>query len=30
VRPIKIAMASACPWRDEFELTHALLRNAAA
>ena len=30
VRRIKIAMASACPWRDEFELAHALLRNAAA
>ncbi len=30
VRRIKIAMASACPWQDEFELAHALLRNAAA
>jgi hypothetical protein len=30
VRRVKIAIASACPWRDEFELAHALLRNAAA
>ena len=30
VRRIKIAIASACPWRDEFELAQALLRNAAA
>jgi Transposase DDE domain group 1 len=30
VRRVKIAMASACPWQDEFELAHALLRNAAA
>jgi hypothetical protein len=30
VRRIKIAMASACPWQDEFELAHALLRNATA
>ena len=30
VRRIKISIASACPWRDEFELAHALLRNAAA
>jgi hypothetical protein len=30
VRRIKISNASACPWRDEFELAHALLRNAAA
>ncbi|HUB14298.1 MAG TPA: IS1380 family transposase, partial [Acetobacteraceae bacterium] len=30
VRRIKIAMASACPWQYEFELAHALLRNAAA
>ena len=30
VRRIKIALASACPWQDEFELAHALLRNAAA
>jgi hypothetical protein len=27
VRRIKIAIASACTWRDEFELTHALLRH---
>jgi hypothetical protein len=30
VRRIKIAIASACPWWDEFELAHALLRNAIA
>ena len=30
VRRIKIAMASACPWQDEFALAQALLRNAAA
>jgi hypothetical protein len=30
VRRIKVAMASACPWQDEFALAHALLRNAAA
>jgi Transposase DDE domain group 1 len=30
VRRIKIAMASACPWQDEFALAHARLRNAAA
>ena len=30
VRRIKIALASACPWQDEFELARALLRNAAA
>jgi Transposase DDE domain group 1 len=30
VRRVKIAMASACPWQDEFALAHALLRNAAA
>jgi hypothetical protein len=30
VRRIKIAMASACPWQDEFELAHARLRNAIA
>jgi hypothetical protein len=30
VRRIKIAMASACPWQDEFELAHARLRNAVA
>jgi len=29
VRRIKIAMASACPWQDEFALAHARLRNAA-
>jgi len=28
VRRIKIAMASACPWQDEFALAHARLRNA--
>jgi hypothetical protein len=30
VRRIKIAMASACPWRDEWELAHAFLNAAAA
>jgi Transposase DDE domain group 1 len=30
VRRIKIAMASACPWQDEFALAHARLRNALA
>ena len=30
VRRIKIAMASACPWQDEFELAHARLHNATA
>jgi len=30
VRRIKIAMASAYPWRDEWELAHLALRNAAA
>jgi hypothetical protein len=30
VRRIKIAMASACPWQDEFTLAHARLRNAIA
>ena len=30
VRRIKIAMASACPWQDEFALAHARLRNAVA
>src|SRR5713101_6747334 len=30
VRRIKIAMASACPWQDEFELAHARLCNAIA
>jgi Transposase DDE domain group 1 len=30
VRRIKLAMASAHPWRDEFALAHVRLRNAAA
>jgi Transposase DDE domain group 1 len=30
VRRIKLAMASACPWQDEFALAHVRLRNAAA
>jgi len=30
VRRVKLAMASACPWRYEFELAHARLRNATA
>jgi Transposase DDE domain group 1 len=30
VRRIKIAMASACPYQNEFRLAHALLRNAVA
>ncbi len=30
VQRIKIAMACACPWQDEFELAHARLRNAVA
>ena len=30
VRRIKLAMASACPWQNEFALAHARLRNAAA
>ena len=30
VRRIKIAMASACPWQDEFEFAHARLHNATA
>jgi hypothetical protein len=30
VRRIKLAMASACPWQDEFALAHARLRNAVA
>jgi Transposase DDE domain group 1 len=30
VRRVKIAIASACPWRNEFELAHARLRNAVA
>jgi hypothetical protein len=30
VRRIKIAMASACPWRDEFALAHLRLSQAAA
>src|SRR5690349_16020396 len=29
-RRIKVAMASACPYQDEFALAHALLRNATA
>jgi hypothetical protein len=29
-RRIKVAMASACPWQDEFALAHARLRNATA
>ena len=29
VRRIKIAMASACPWQDEFALAHVRLRNAS-
>jgi hypothetical protein len=29
VRRIKFAMASACPWQDEFALAHVRLRNAA-
>ena len=29
VRRIKVAMASACPWQDEFALAHARLRNAS-
>ncbi len=27
---IKVAMAAACPWQDEFALAHARLRNAIA
>ena len=30
VRRIKVAMASACPWQDEFAEAHARLRNAVA
>lgn len=30
VRRIKFAMASACPWQDEFALAHARLREIAA
>jgi hypothetical protein len=30
VRRIKLAMASACPWQNEFALAHLRLRNAAA
>jgi hypothetical protein len=30
VRRIKLAMASACPWQNEFALAHAQLRNAIA
>lgn len=30
VRRIKIAMASACPWQDAFELAHVRLRRAFA
>jgi hypothetical protein len=30
VRRIKFAMASACPWQDEFALAHIRLRRAAA
>ena len=30
VRRIRIAMASACPWQDEFRLAHARLLHAAA
>ena len=30
VRRIKVSMASACPWQDEFALAHARLRIAAA
>lgn len=30
VRRIKFAMASACPWQDEFALAHARLRSATA
>ena len=29
-RRVLVAMASACPWRDEFALAHALLRRASA
>ena len=30
VRRIKVAIASACPWQDEFALAYARLRNAVA
>ena len=30
VQRIKVAMASACPWQDEFALAHVRLANAAA
>lgn len=30
VRRVTFAMASACPWRAEWALAHARLRNAAA
>ena len=30
VRRATVAMASACPWRQEFALAHALLRRAGA
>jgi Transposase DDE domain group 1 len=30
VRRITVAMASACPWRHEFALAHAMLRQACA
>ena len=30
VRRIKVAMASACPWQDEFALAHVRFRKAAA
>ncbi len=30
VRRVTVAMASACPWRQEFALAHAMLQNAAA
>jgi hypothetical protein len=30
VRRIRVAMASACPWQNEFALAHARLRNAVA
>ena len=30
VRRIKVALASACPYQNEFALAHARLRNAAA
>ena len=30
VRRIKFAMASGCPWQNEWALAHARLRNAAA